>query len=153
MEKLKLSSAQRQLRPVQSQAQINGELSSAQGEPDRAQIQSSLARAQFQLQMGVKKFQLKAQHYQLLSLNHNQGNQPMHKVCKFYNTNATAHYKPTEILPNLVLIDHCSSQSPEIMSHHPSKTNLGFIVDVIFAQLLCNQNIFFYAFSQTNLLG
>ena len=95
MEKLKLSSAQRQLRaklrPVQSQAQINGELSWVQGEPDTAQIQSSLARAQFQLQMGVKKLQLKAQHYQLLSLNHNQGNQQKHKVCKFDNTNAIAH--------------------------------------------------------------
>ena len=55
--------------------------------------------------MGLTKLQLKARRYRLLSLNHNQGNQQMQKVCKFDNLNAIAHSKPTEFLPNLVLIN------------------------------------------------
>jgi len=80
MENLKPSSAQRRvrakLRSVQPQAQTNGELSSVQEEPATDQIQSSSV----QLQLGaLTKFQLRAQRYQLLSLNHNQGNPQMQK--------------------------------------------------------------------------
>ena len=95
MENLKPSSAQprvrAKLKSVQSEAQTNGELSSVQEGAATVQIQSNYARAQFQLQLGaLTKFQLQAQLYQPLSLNHNQGNPQLQKVCNFNNLNAIA---------------------------------------------------------------